>query len=141
MSNTAIRVHWSFWLIAILALVWNGLGAVNFVVQIMMPGMTEAYRESEQAMIASRPWWATIAFAFAVFGGTLGGLLLLLRRWLAYPVFAVSLIGVTVTIVQSLFAGAELSTGELVGIVLMPFVLSAFFVSYTKFAAQRGWLT
>ena len=139
MAGRAQSIHWSFWLIAIISLLWNGMGAANFLVQ-MIPGTTDAYRESEQAIIANRPLWATFAFAVAVFGGTLGAVLLILKKWLAYPAFAVSLIGVAVTIVQSLFSGAELSTGEFIGIVLMPFLLGAVFVIYAKWAIRWGWL-
>jgi len=42
--------------------------------------MVSSYRETEQAIIQSRPLWAAIGFAIAVFGGALGGILLLLKK-------------------------------------------------------------
>ncbi len=72
-------VHWSFWVIGGVALIWNVLGSVNYVVQ-MNPETVEAYRASERAIIEGRPFWATTGFAIAVFGGALGSILLLLRR-------------------------------------------------------------
>ena len=68
-------VHWSFWAIGALMLIWNVMGIINFFVQ-MNPDVLAAYRESERAIIDGRPAWATGAFAIAVFGGAFGSLLL-----------------------------------------------------------------
>ena len=66
MNDKAVTcVHWSFWLISAIALIWNVLGSVNFFMQ-MNPDMLDAYRESERAIIQGRPVWATGAFAVAV---------------------------------------------------------------------------
>jgi Na+/proline symporter len=64
-------VHWSFWAVGIVALIWNVLGVINFFAQ-MNPDVLAAYRESERAIVEGRPAWATAAFAIAVFGGALG---------------------------------------------------------------------
>jgi hypothetical protein len=139
MSDTTRRLHWSFWLIAIAALLWNGLGAVNFIVQ-MMPGATEAYRESEQSIIANRPLWATVGFAVAVFGGTLGAVLLLAKRQMAFYLFVVSLVGTLIAIADPLVRGVGFGMGEIIGIVAMPIVFAALLVWYAKFVARKGWL-
>ena len=62
------NVHWSFWAIGTVALIWNVMGAINFIAQ-MNPDMLAAFRESERAIIENRPAWATGIFAVAVFGG------------------------------------------------------------------------
>ena len=139
MSDVKNRVHWSFWLIAIIALLWNGLGAINFAVQ-MMPGTTDAYRASEQAIIASRPLWATIGFAVAVFGGTLGAILMLMKRRIAFQLFVLSLLGTIVAIADPLTRGVGFGVAEIIGIVAMPVVLAAFLVWYARIAAQKGWI-
>jgi len=82
-DETVGRVHWSFWAIGSIALIWNLMGVINFFVQ-MNPDMLTSYRESERAIIEGRPAWATGGFAIAVFGGVLGCLLLLLRKSAAY---------------------------------------------------------
>ena len=73
------RLHWSFWVIGTVTLIWNLMGVINFFMQ-MNPDVLAAYRESERALIESRPSWATIAFALAVFGSVIGCVLLLLRN-------------------------------------------------------------
>jgi hypothetical protein len=133
------KVHWSFWLIAIFMLIWNGLGSVNFIVQ-MNPDMVSSYRESEQAIIQGRPLWATIGFAVAVFGGTLGCTLLLFRKSSATSLFIASLLGVFIAIIHALTTSAIFGMGEIVGIIVMPVAVAVFLVWYSKYATNRGWL-
>jgi len=79
MSGIHIKPHWSFWVICIVALIWNVMGSINFIMQTN-PEMLANYPETAQSLIASRPLWATIAFAIAVFGGALAEILLLLKK-------------------------------------------------------------
>ena len=140
MTDKAVRVHWSFWAIGAIALIWNVLGAINFVAQ-MNPDMLAAYRESERAIIEGRPAWATIAFAIAVFGGALGCVLLLLKKSAAFYLFIASLLGVIVTMMHTLGAGIDFGLGEILGIILMPLVLAAFLIWYSKLAESKGWIS
>ena len=133
-------IHWSFWVIGAVALIWNVMGVINFFVQ-MNPDMLAAYRESERAIIEGRPAWATGAFAIAVFGGTLGCLLLLLRKSAAYYLFIASLLGVVVTMVHTLGVGIDFSLGEILGIILIPLVVAAFLIWYSKLSQSKGWVS
>ena len=139
MNDKTVRVHWSFWVIGAIALIWNVLGAINFFAQ-MNPDMLAAYRESERAIIEGRPAWATIAFAIAVFGGALGCVLLLLKKAAAFYLFIASLLGVIVTMMHTLGAGIHFGLGEILGIILMPLVLAAFLIWYAKLAESKDWI-
>ncbi|NOR37580.1 MAG: hypothetical protein GQ577_12600 [Woeseiaceae bacterium] len=141
MNDKAItRVHWSFWLISAIALIWNVLGSVNFFMQ-MNPDMLDAYRESERAIIQGRPVWATGAFAVAVIVGALGGLLLLLRKSAATYMFAASLAGVIVTMIHTLGVDYDFTPVELLVVLVMPAVVAAFLIWYSKHAEGRGWIS
>ena len=133
-------VHWSFWGISIIALIWNVLGSINFFLQ-MNPEMVAAYRESERAIIEGRPLWATVGFAVGVLGGSLGCLLLLLRRSVAFHVFIASLIGVIVTMIHTLSQGIDFGFGEILGIILMPLAVAVFLLWYSRLASGKGWLS
>jgi hypothetical protein len=139
-AETVRRIHWSFWVIGAVALIWNAAGVINFFAQ-MNPDVVAAYRESERAIVEGRPAWATGAFAIAVFGGALGCLLLLLRKSAAFYMFIVSLLGVIATMIHTLGVGIEFGPGEIVGIILMPLVLAAFLIWYSKLAESKGWIT
>ena len=138
-NNNVHAVHWSFWVIATFMLIWNVMGCINFLVQ-MNPDMVASYRETEQAIISGRPAWATGAFAVAVFGGALGCLLLLLRKSVAYYVFIASFLGVIVTMTHTLGVGIDFGLGEILGIILMPLVVAAFLIWYSKQAERKGWV-
>jgi len=141
MNNKSVHaVHWSFWVIATFMLIWNVMGCINFFVQ-MNPDMIASYRQTEQAIILDRPAWATGAFAVAVFCGALGCLLLLLRKSAAYYVFIASFLGVIVTMTHTLGISIDFGLGEMLGIILMPLVVAAFLIWYSKQAERKGWVS
>ncbi len=141
MKNKNVNaVHWSFWVIATFMLIWNVMGCINFFVQ-MNPDMVASYRETEQAIISGRPAWATVAFAVAVFGGSVGCLLLLLRKSAAYYLFIASFLGVIVTMTHTLGVDIDFGLGEILGIILMPLVVAAFLIWYSKQAERKGWVS
>jgi Ca2+/Na+ antiporter len=139
-DKTVNGVHWSFWAIGAVALIWNVLGAINYLVQMNADSLA-AYREVEQAIIEGRPAWATGAFAIAVFGGTLGCLLLLLRKSAAYYLFIASLLGVIVTMIHTLSVDIDFGFGEIVGFIVMPVVVAAFLIWYSKHVESKDWIS
>jgi hypothetical protein len=67
-----------YWLISILALLWNCIGIVAYLGQAYMTD--EALKmlpETNQLYFSNIPAWVTAAFALAVFGGFFGCLGLL----------------------------------------------------------------
>ena len=139
-DKTTNIVHWSFWFISIVTLIWNVLGSVNFFVQ-MNPEMVASFRESEQAIIVNRPVWATVGFGVAVFAGALGSLLLIFKKKLSLYLFVPSLLGVIITMVHTLTSGISFGTGEIVGIIVMPLLVAVFLVWYSKYTNTKGWLS
>jgi len=134
------KVHWSFWVISSVALIWNVLGVVNFFAQ-MNPEVLAAYRETERALVEGRPVWTTAGFALAVFGGALGCLLLLFRKSVAYYLFIASLLGVFITMIHTLSVDIDFGLGEILGIILMPIAVAAFLIWYAKRAESKGWIS
>lgn len=141
-ENTARNIHWSFWVIAIVSLIWNAMGAMNFFMQ-MRPETLAPFPESHRTVIENRPAWATISFAISVFGGVLGCLLLLLRKAAAYIVFIVSFIGVIATMAHAFsVTGSPFQSGmfDLVLTVISPILLALFLIWYSKYAENNGWI-
>jgi len=132
-------VHWSFWTIGVVALIWNLMGVMNFFMQMNADALA-AMPESYRAIIESRPAWITGAFAIAVFGGALGCVLLLLRKSAAYYLFIASLIGVVVQLVHTLgVASGSIGVGAFVG-VGAALVVAAFLIWYSRQAKSKGWV-
>jgi hypothetical protein len=86
------------WAIGIIALLWNSIGAFDYLMtQTKNAAYMSAFPPEQLAFFYGLPVWVIAAWALAVWGGVLGSLLLLLRRRLAVPVFLVSLVGMAVT--------------------------------------------
>lgn len=142
MSDQARRaVHWSFWVIAALTLIWNLLGVANFVIQLN-PENVAAMPETHRAIVEGRPFYATFGFAAGVFGGAIGCIALLFRRKLATPLFIASFIGVLLTVVHSLSIAdtAPFSLFETFMMIIMTIVIAAFLIWYARWASAKGWI-
>jgi len=135
-------VHWSFWIISAIALIWNVMGSINFLLQLNADAVA-SFPATHRAIIEGRPVWATAGFATAVFGGTLGCLLLLFRKSAAFYFFVASLLGVFVTMIHTLriaTATGNFSLFEIVMMILLPVVVAALLIWYTKQAERQGWI-
>ncbi|MEP3889685.1 MAG: hypothetical protein ABJN69_04410 [Hellea sp.] len=97
----------AFWIISIAALLWNFMGVAAY---IMMTQMTpeqaaEGYGQAFADIFATKPAWATGAFAIAVFAGLLGCIGLLMRKKWARLLFIVSFLGVIIHNIWGVMAG------------------------------------
>ena len=135
MNEVQIKPHWSFWVICIVALIWNVMGSINFVMQTN-PEMVANYPEAAQSLIASRPLWATISFAVAVFGGVLAELLLMLKKAVAYYLFVVSFLGALSTNIHTfqVSSAVDIWVGS-----LMSILIAAFLIWYSKLVKRKRW--
>ncbi len=136
MNEIHIKPHWSFWGICIVALIWNVMGSTNFVMQTN-PELVANYPEAAQSLIASRPLWATIAFAIAVFGGVLAEILLLLKKAVAYYLFIVSFLGVLITNIHTfqVSSAVDIWVGS-----FMSLLIAAFLIWYSKLVKRKRWV-
>jgi hypothetical protein len=141
-AGVMARPHVSFWIIAALGLIWNAMGAINFLMQ-MSPDTVAGFPDSHRAIIIDRPLWATGGFGVSVFGGALGCALLLLRRAVAVPVLFVAFLGTAVTMVHTVRVGQTLvsfSMAEVVVMIALPLIVLAVLVRFGRSAQRRGWI-
>jgi hypothetical protein len=83
---------WHLWLIGVLSLAWNGIGAFDYVMtQTRNASYMSTFTPEQLAYFYSFPMWAVAAWALSVWCGVLGSVLLLLRTRWAVAAFAVSL--------------------------------------------------
>lgn len=144
MSNDISKnIHWVFWVIAVLGLLWNIGGIINYMMQ-MKPDFVETLPETHRAIIQGRPVWATGGFAVGVFGGAIGCLLLLLRKPLAGFFFMISLIGIFVTMIHTLqvvLSNETFAVSEIFVMIVLPILVANFLIGVTFFAMKRNWLS
>ena len=90
------------WVIGIIALLWNSIGAFDYLMtQTKNAAYMSGFPPEQLAFFFGLPVWVVAAWAIAVWGGVLGSVLLLMRRRIAVPVFLVSLVGLVVTTFQN----------------------------------------
>jgi hypothetical protein len=104
MRKHTIKPSSTFWKVAIIAFIWNLLGVLYFLGQTIMPNEIIAVLPKEQStLFHNAPAWVTVAFAIAVWGGLLGCILLLLRKYSAKRVFVISFLGIIVYLIYHFF--------------------------------------
>ena len=136
-DKTVGSIHWSFWIISVVTLIFNIMGTLNYFVQMNADSLASS-PEQYRPIIEGRPAWATTAFAIAVFGGSLGCLLLLLKKSAAFYVLTVSLLGVMVSMMH-IFGVAGFNSFEVWIGILMQLVVTVFLIWYSKLAESKGW--
>ena len=129
-----------FWYVSGAALLWNVLGVLAFIGQMTMD--SASLPPAEMAFYEATPVWATIAFAVAVFGGTLGCIGLLLRQSWAFLMLAICLLGIVVQISHSIFIGNGIEVFGPAGLLLpaLTFTIGVALVWFARFAENQGWL-
>jgi len=133
-----------FWIISVVALIWNAMGVMRYLMQAYDTESFRAQFNTDQlALIDSTPTWGTGVFAVAVFGGLLGCLFLLLRKKFAVILLGLSLLAVLVQMIYGWLATDTIEVfGKVDGIImpLIVIIVAIFLYFYSKGAAQKGWL-
>ena len=110
-----MKTPWHVWGVGITAVLFNAGGAFDYVMtQTGNAAYMAAFTPEQIAWFDAFPVWIDAAWAIAVWSALLGGVLILLRRKAAMPVFALSLVAMGVTFVHN-FAIAEPTMAEVTG--------------------------
>lgn len=102
-----VGAPWHLWVVGVVSLLWNAIGAADFVFSnLRSPFWFEAmqYPPAGIAYLDAFPFWARLAWGMGTIGAFLGSLLLLFRSRLAVIAFALSLVGILLTTIYE--AGA-----------------------------------
>ena len=140
--TTATKPSTSFWIISILALLWNLVGIMSFAMNVMMsPEALEALPQAERELYESSPAWLNFVYGLAVFSGTLGSLLLLMKKASAYRVFLVSLLAILIQMLYSILFTKSLEVYGPAALVMpiLVIVIAIYLLWYSKNAIKKGW--
>jgi hypothetical protein len=141
MSNTN-KPGIAFWVIGIIALLWNAMGVYNYLIQAFKAeAFTQSLTEAQLAFMESMPSWNTALFAIAVFSGFIGTVLLLMKKKTATPLFLISFITATIMQLYWLFGTDAIEVFSESMPYLMPIIVivfCAFILWYAKNQKAKG---
>ncbi len=134
----------SFWIIAVVALVWNLIGFFMYYsgVSATPEQLQAVYTPEQLEAIQATPAWVTSAFAIATTVGVLASIALLLRKGLALVLFVVSFVAL---LVQELYLFVLSDALAVFGSSLLVIQGSVFagaviWIWYAGHAKNRGWI-
>ncbi len=142
MTTSTKPATW-FWVVSAIALVWNLMGVMAYIAQVTMsPEALQALPENERTLMESVPMWVTSAFAIAVWGSTLGSILLLMRKKIATPVLIFSFVGILVQMYYNLFMSKSMEVYGPGGLAMpiMVLLFGAFLIWFSRKSTDNGWI-
>ena len=129
---------WHLWLIGIVSLVWNGVGAADYVMtQIQFELYMSQFTEEQRGFFESFPSWVQGSWAMAAWLSVLGSILLLVRSRYAGASFGLALIFMAATFVHN-FILAEVRMNEIAGSEALWFTLAIVVVAILLWAYARA---
>ena len=143
MTSTTVKAPWHLWLIGIVAVLFNAIGAFDFVMSMTQGAkyMASAGMSPEQiALYLDLPVWMKAVWAIGVWGAFLASILLLMRRTLAFPIFALSLAAFLVHLfyMYVLTKGGEIMGAQMAVVSAVIAILLLIFSWYARAMAKRG---
>ncbi len=139
MTNSSTKPPVWFWIVSVLALIWNGIGVMAYLARAYATDeMIAALPEEQQAeFLAEHPAWYTAAFAIAVFAGALGCIALLLRKKMAYILFVLS--GLS-AVIQHIYLFMNVDIPSMVMPILV-IIVCLFLIWFSKNSINKGWIS
>jgi hypothetical protein len=133
-----------FWIIGVIALIWNSMGIDGYLNQTYQTERFKTmYSEEQLEHIFNAPSWVTAAFAIAVFSSVIGCVLLLMKKKLANAFFLIGLLAVMVQTTYNVFMnpGKELYRSMEYSMLIMIPLFSIFLYWYSQKCIKDGILT
>ncbi len=134
-----------YWIIAVIALLWNLMGLLRFITATFMADtLTDDYPSEILEIFNGMPTWYTVLFGVAVITGVLAALFLLLKKRFAVVLFLLSLIAVLIQMPYWMFATDIIEVAGMAEAITMPIIViivALFLYMYSKSAAKKGWLS
>jgi hypothetical protein len=137
-----VATPWHVWIVGVVALLWNSIGAFDYAMtEMRVSSYTSAFTAEQIAYFYGFPKWAIATWALGVWGGVLGSLaLLLLKRW-AVPIFAISLVAMTITFFYNFAISngiAVMGGNEALLFPAVIFVIGIVLLVYSRGLARKG---
>ena len=137
-----VKAPTRFWIVSVLALLWNLLGFMAFVAQLVTKPEDMSSDTAFQELMKELPSWYFVVFGIAVIFGSLGCVGLLMKAKWALPVFVVSLGGILGQQYYSYFMSNTLEVVGFAGTIFPTIVLliAISLIFFSRSSIEKGWL-
>ena len=133
-----MKTPWHLWVIGVLMLLWNGMGAMDYVMTVSRnPDYLAQFTPERLAFLDAFPTWAKATWALAVWLYVLGSLFILLRSRYAVWMLQAGFFFMIVTTIHNLFLAEvpaqETMSGFEIGFTIVLFILSIAQILYARY--------
>ena len=142
MSKTKTPIH--LWIVAILAVLWNAVGAFDYVAtQYQLESYIGQFTPEQLDYFFAFPVWMVAAWAIAVWASVLRSLSLLMRKAFSVWLFGISILGLAVSSIYNfvLSDGMAVMGSEGATFTAVIWIIALFLYFYSKAMAARRVLT
>lgn len=141
MTESASSTPKHLWVVGILSTLWNAGGAFDYLAtKLKLESYISNFSPAQLDYLQGLPAWFSVFWALGVWGALLGSVALLLRKRWAVGLFAVSLLGLIVTSVYSVFLSNGMEIMETSGAIFSAviFVSLVLLLLYSRRMSERG---
>jgi len=141
MNQTTSKTPAHLWVIGILALLWNALGAFDYIAtQYRLDFYMSQFNAEQLEYFYNFPAWADGSWAIAVWGSLLGTIGLLLRKAWAIWLFGAAIVCLAINTVYNFMVsnGIEVMGRAAVIVTGVIWVIALFLFFYARSLAAKG---
>lgn len=144
MNRETHQVPLHLWIVGVLSLLWNAMGCFDYLAtKLRLDFYMSQFSEAQLEYFYGFPAWMSVFWALGVWGALLGSLALLFRSRWAVALFALSLLGMIVSTVHTVFLsnGLEVMGSGAAAFSAVIFAIGVFLLVYARRMSARGVLT
>ncbi len=141
--TTKVKPPTWFWVVSVIALLWNLMGVINYLIQeFNQVAIAESLDQAQREVFEDFPAWATAAFAIAVFSGTIACIGLLMKKKWAKTLFIISFVTAAAQFIQWLFISNAVEAYGPTSYIMpaLVLVIGLYLIGFSKKGIQKGWL-
>ncbi len=141
MTETTERTPRHLWIVGILSLLWNAIGAFDYsATQLRLESYLSQFTPEQLEYFYGFPAWVVAAWAVAVWSSLLGSLALLFRKAWAVWLFGVAIAGMVLTGLHNfvLTDGLALMGPGAVAFTAVIWIIAFGLFFYARAMAKRG---
>jgi hypothetical protein len=140
MNESVRATPFHVWGVGLLSLLWNAVGCFDYLAtKLRLDFYMARFSDAQLDYFNGFPAWFSVFWALVVWSSILGSIGLLMRRRLAVGLFGVSLFGLVVTSIYSLFLsdGLEIMGSEGAAFSAVIFVVAVVLLFYARRMSAR----